>query len=233
MTRISVVIPAWQAAGTIAETLASVAAQTRPADEVIIVDDGSTDGTAEVARAALPSARIIRHAHGGAAAALNAGFAAAEGDLLAPLDADDLWLPGKLAAQEAALMRAPPLAGVGGLMETFFCASMPPQARAAVRLPVGPSPWLLSGALLLRRAAYDAIGPHDEALRAGQSIDWMHRARLAGLAFEVLPEVVLRRRIRQGSLSSRAGGADAAFLAMARRAIERRRAAAPPPKEEP
>jgi hypothetical protein len=79
--------------------------------------------------------------------------------------------------------------------------------------------------LLLRRPAYLAIGPQDEALLTGYSIDWMHRARLSGLAFQVLPDVVLRRRIRQGSLSSRAGGADAGYLAMARRAIVRRRAA--------
>lgn len=233
MTRISVIIPAWQAAATIAETLASVAAQTRPADEVIVVDDGSTDGTAAVASAALPSARIIRRPNGGVAAALNTGLAAAQGRLLALLDADDLWLPGKLAAQEAALAGAPALAGVGGHMESFFCANMPPGARAAVRLPAGPEPSLLYGALLLRRDAYDAVGPHDEALRAGQFIDWMHRARLAGLAFEVLPDVVIRRRIREGSLSSRAGGADAAFLGMARRAIARRRAAAAAPAEKP
>ena len=94
---------------------------------------------------------------------------------------------------------------------------------ARMWLAVGPVPCLLCGALLLRRAAYAAIGRHNEALRVGYSIDWMHRARLAGLRFDVLPNVVLRRRIRAGSLSSRAGGADPAFLAMARLAIARQR----------
>jgi glycosyltransferase involved in cell wall biosynthesis len=225
MTRISVVIPAWQAAATIAETLASIAAQTRPPDEVIVVDDGSTDETAQVARAAMPAARILRRANGGAAAALNTGLAAAGGDLLAVLDADDLWPPGKLAIQEALLAQAPALAGVGGLMECFACPSLPPASPLAARIATEPAPCLLLGALLLRRDAYATIGPQDETLRIGFSIDWMHRARLAGLAFLVLPEVVLRRRVRQGSLSSRAGGADAGYLAMARRAIARRRAA--------
>lgn len=226
MMRISVVIPAWQAAATLAETLASIAAQTRTADEVIVVDDGSTDGTADVARAAMPGARLLRRTHGGAASALNAGLAAAGGELLAMLDADDLWPPGKLAVQEAALARAPALAGVGGLMETFACPSLLPGVPAAARVTAGPVPCLLSGALMLRRGAYATVGPHDEGLRAGHTIDWMHRARLAGLAFEVVPELVLRRRIREGSLSSRSGGADAAYVAMARLAIERRRAAA-------
>jgi len=221
--RISVIVPAYQAAATLAETLHSIAAQTRPPDEVIVVDDGSTDGTADVARATMPSARVITRANGGSAAALNSGLAEAKGDLLAMLDADDLWTPGKLSAQLAAIQAAPDLAGIGGHMEVFPCPTMPPASIAHMRLAEAPVPCLLCGALVLRRAAYETIGPHDETLRVGYSIDWMHRARLSGLRFEVLPEVVLRRRIRAASLSSRAGGADPAFLAMARLAIARRR----------
>jgi glycosyltransferase involved in cell wall biosynthesis len=221
--RISVIVPAYQAAATLAETLRSIAGQTRPPDEVIVVDDGSTDGTADVARAALPSARVIVRGNGGSAAALNTGLSEAQGDLLAMLDADDLWVPEKLSAQLAAMQAAPELAGIGGHMEVFACPMMPPAEFARMRLAEGPVPCLLCGALLLRRAAYAAIGRHNEALRVGYSIDWMHRARLAGLRFDVLPNVVLRRRIRAGSLSSRAGGADPAFLAMARLAIARQR----------
>lgn len=223
--RVSVVIPAYQAATTLAETLHSVAAQTHAPAEVIVVDDGSTDGTAGIARAVMPAARVIVQANGGAAAALNAGLAAARGDLLAMLDADDLWTPGKLAAQLAAMREAPDLAGVGGQMESFPCPTLPLDALARLRLPAAPVPCLLCGALLLRRVAYEAIGPNDVALRVGYTIDWMHRARLAGLRFAVLPDIVLRRRIRAGSLSSRAGGADPAFIAMARLAIARRRGA--------
>jgi len=222
--QISVVIPAFQAAATLAETLHSIGAQTRQPDEVIVVDDGSTDGTADIARTAMPSARVITQANAGAAAATNVGVAAARGDLLAMLDADDLWMPGKLAAQEAALREAPHLAGIGGGMESFACPSLSP-AMAARMVPQGGAvPCLLAGAVLLRRAVHDTIGPYDEALRVGYTIDWMHRARLAGALFDVLPEVVLRRRIRAGSLSSRAGGSQPGFLAMARLAIARRRA---------
>jgi glycosyltransferase involved in cell wall biosynthesis len=103
---VSVVVPAHNAAATIDRTLASVRAQTYPALEVVVVDDGSTDGTgARVAALAAhdPRIRLVRQPNAGVAAARNAGIAAARGALLAPLDADDLWLPRKIEAQVAAL----------------------------------------------------------------------------------------------------------------------------------
>ncbi|WP_431302035.1 glycosyltransferase family 2 protein [Sediminicoccus sp. BL-A-41-H5] len=233
MTRLSVIVPAWQAAATLAETLASVAAELTPADEVIVVDDGSTDATAEVARAALPSAKLLVQPNRVAAAALNLGIAAARGAWIASSDADDLWVPGRIAAQLAALAEAPRLAGIGGLMESFACPSLPADAPARRQLGLPPVPCLTTGALLLRRDALEAIGSYEETLRIGYNLDWMHRARAAGLAFETLPRVVLRRRIRLGSLSSRAGGSDAGYIEVARRAIARRRGRPPADKVPP
>ncbi|MBS0558367.1 MAG: glycosyltransferase family 2 protein [Proteobacteria bacterium] len=103
--RISVVIPACNAAAFLGEALASVAAQTAPADEVIVVDDGSTDATAAVA--AKHGARVISTPNRGVSAARNTGIAAAQGDWIALLDADDLWHPEKLARQIAAAALAP------------------------------------------------------------------------------------------------------------------------------
>lgn len=91
---VSVVIPAYNRAHYIVETLDSVGAQTRPPREVIVVDDGSTDDTAEVARSW--GATVIRRPNGGIGAARNAGIDAAAGEWIALLDADDLWVPDKL-----------------------------------------------------------------------------------------------------------------------------------------
>lgn len=96
---VSVVIPAYRAEATILQTLASVYAQSQLADEVIVVDDGSPDDTAAVVERAYPSVRVLRQANGGPAKARNTGAAAASGEWLAFLDADDAWLPDKLKLQ--------------------------------------------------------------------------------------------------------------------------------------
>lgn len=101
-TRVSVVIPAYNAIRTISETLESVISQTHGNLEILVVDDGSTDGTMAIAEAfAARDQRVrpIRQANGGVAAARNAGIAASTGDFIAPLDADDLWHPTKIERQ--------------------------------------------------------------------------------------------------------------------------------------
>jgi len=103
MQRISVVVPAYNASATIVAALRSVLEQTRPADEIIVVDDGSSDGTAELVEREVPSARVLRQANAGPSAARNTAAEAATGEWLAFLDADDLWLPRKLEVQLAAL----------------------------------------------------------------------------------------------------------------------------------
>jgi glycosyltransferase involved in cell wall biosynthesis len=96
---ISVIIPAWNAERHIARAIDSVLAQTRPAEEIIVVDDGSTDGTAEAVRAFGTRVQLICQPNGGASVARNTGIAAATGQWIAFLDADDEWLPEKLRLQ--------------------------------------------------------------------------------------------------------------------------------------
>ena len=96
---VSVIIPAYNAAPFLAETLESVLAQTVPASEIIVVDDGSTDGTGEIAKSYEPRVNVVTQANRGVTVARNAGAAAAQGAWLAFLDADDLWEPAKLQRQ--------------------------------------------------------------------------------------------------------------------------------------
>ena len=97
--KVSVIIPAYNAAPYLAETLASVFAQSYPDYEIIVVDDGSTDDTLAVLEQFADRITLIRKPNGGPASARNAGLRQARGELLAFLDGDDLWLPDKLAAQ--------------------------------------------------------------------------------------------------------------------------------------
>lgn len=108
---VSVIVAAFNAESTIEETCRSALAQTYASLEVLVVDDGSTDATASLVAglaATDPRLRLIQQDNLGVAAARNRGIAAARGDFLAPLDADDLWAPGKIAAQVLRLMQAGP-----------------------------------------------------------------------------------------------------------------------------
>jgi glycosyltransferase involved in cell wall biosynthesis len=220
---LSVVIPAWNAASTIGEALASVAEQRPPADEVILVDDGSTDGTADVARRAHPGIRVLAQARSGTAAALNRGIEAGRSSLLAFLDADDRWSPGKLRVQRDWLARSEGAEGVLGRVETFLCPSAPAEAASRYRMPTGPEVAWFTGALLVRRDAFERVGPFAEDLEVGFAIDWFDRARVAGLRLAIPEQTVLYRRIRPASLSHRNPRKTRAYLEMARRALLRRR----------
>jgi glycosyltransferase involved in cell wall biosynthesis len=108
---VSIIIPAHNAERFLPATLASAAAQTYRNCEILVVDDGSTDGTAAVVQAAMqddPRIRLLRQEQGGVARARNHGIAEAAGQYIAPLDADDIWHPEKIARQLAALQSAGP-----------------------------------------------------------------------------------------------------------------------------
>jgi len=107
MPSISVVIPSYNRATLLTRALDSVYAQTRPPDEVIVVDDGSTDGTSKTVAKHFPDVQLIRQKNLGVSAARNAGISAASGQWIALLDSDDTWLAKKLARQMSALEARP------------------------------------------------------------------------------------------------------------------------------
>lgn len=119
---ISVVIPAYNSAASIGRAIDSVLAQTLLADEILVVDDGSTDATAEIVRTYGHKVRLLVQPNAGAAAARNTGIAAAAGDWIAFLDADDEWLPQRLAVQTDILKRHPELVWVSGNYITCSCS---------------------------------------------------------------------------------------------------------------
>ncbi len=219
--RISVVIAAYNAARTLGETLASVHAQTRPPDEVVVVDDGSTDDTAAIA-AADPRVRLLSQANGGCPQATNAGLRASTGDAFALIDADDLWTPEKLELQERALESEPGIDGVFGEVDEFLCPTLTEAERARFGVRERQPGWM-GGAMLARRRLFETVGPFNESLRVGQFIDWIDRAQHAGARWQMRPELVLRRRLHPGSLTQRSAARDRDMIAMARLALQRRR----------
>jgi glycosyltransferase involved in cell wall biosynthesis len=154
--KVSVIIPARDAKGTLADTLASVAAQTRRPAEVIVVDDCSTDGTGEIARDHAVVSSVIVAAGLGPAAATNLGVRQASGDWIALLDADDLW-PAERLEQGIELAGRSGAHVVIGLVETFLDSA--PEAGHGVGFEVG---YLIGRA---ERTGTCAIVLYDAALK--------------------------------------------------------------------
>lgn len=194
--RISAIIPTHNRAGYLPEAIASVRAQ-EPAKgvetEIIIVDDGSTDDTAGVAERYGASVRFVRQMHAGAAVARNHGVSLATGNMIAFLDADDVWLPQKLALQMAWLETRSHLDMVFCHAKQFISEDAMQHATAIPdRLRVLPA--MVAGGLLAWRKAFDRVGALDASYTRTDFIDWLARANGAGLKHDVLPQMLLRRR---------------------------------------
>jgi glycosyltransferase involved in cell wall biosynthesis len=185
---ISAVIPCFNAGRWLGEALDSVARQTRPPIEVIVVDDASTDGSAEIARTYGGPVRLVRQDRNrGVSAARNRGIAEARGEWIAFLDADDLWKPAKLARQAAAIGAADrSVTCVHGLFTTFG-VGMPERVITLPRHDLSPYPavdtlvrwtvWI--GTAAVRRDAALA-NPFPENARVAEDQMFFAALRLAG-----------------------------------------------------
>ncbi|GIK72612.1 MAG: glycosyl transferase family 2 [Chloroflexota bacterium] len=226
--RISVIIPVYNSERFLAEAIQSVLVQTLPPDEIIVVDDGSTDNSAAlVAEMPLPSMTeliLVRQPNLGPAAARNRGVALASGELLAFLDADDIWLPDKLEQQVAHLARNSAADGVICRVESFVeLGGRWPPGRNRTLFEQNPPMYIFS-TLLIRRDALNRAGYLDVQLRAGEDTEWFARARDLGLVFDITPAVLLRRRFHSANLShSAAAATPIQLLHIVRDSLHRRR----------
>jgi glycosyltransferase involved in cell wall biosynthesis len=192
---VSVIITFWNRADYLPEAVASVLAQSLPTgatSEVVMVDDGSDDDTPAVAQRCAPSARIVRHEHQGASAAAYRGVHEARGEHLAFCDSDDIWLPGKLTAQLAAVRDGADLVFVHA--EEFLSPEL--DAELVRTRPLRSAmPGYIPSCVLARREVFERIGDFDTGLENGAWMDWYTRVRRAGLGEVVLDDVLVRRRI--------------------------------------
>jgi glycosyltransferase involved in cell wall biosynthesis len=192
---VTVVVTFWNRAAYLAEAVESVLAQDVPPGdtfEVVLVDDGSDDDGPAVARRYSPPARVIRQTHRGFAAAANTGVRHARGEFVAFCDSDDVWLPGKLDAQLAAVRAGSDV--VLGYVDEFLSPELDPESTR-VRALRPRMPGYIPSCALVRRALFDELGPFDEALANGAWMNWYTRVRGAGLRETVVDQLVCRRRI--------------------------------------
>lgn len=188
MSTISVVIPVHNGEKHLAECLQSVLNNTRAPEQVLVIDDGSEDGTAAVA-ARFPQVDYVRQPQAGASAARNLGVSRARGEWIAFLDADDLATPQRLERQSLWLRNNPAVDGVFGGVEQF---SDPPGIYPYDAIPQSA---MLPGAFTARASILARVGAFCVDYQAAEFIDWCLRAQELGARFESVPELVLRRRV--------------------------------------
>jgi len=232
---VSVIVPARNAARTLQATLHTVARGDR-VGEILVVDDGSSDGTPEVARQAGTSSpvplRVVAVSPPdsrrglGPSAARNAGAAAAGGDVLAFVDADDLWMAGVPDDRLAALD-----AGAAVAVGRVQCLT---DTGTTVRPFAKPFDAFVNGSALIRRDCFDAVGGFDPSLDRGEDLDWYLRALGAGHEIAWVDQVVLGYRLHPGSATAPKGERGHGLLVALHRSITRAAPenGAPPPSVE-
>ena len=173
------------------EALGSIFTQTRPADEVILVDDGSTDGGGESLGRWRDKIHLILQENRGVSAALNRGLRAATGDAIAFLDADDLWAEDKLRRQSALLDAEPAIDGVFGYIRQFAS----PGTMLKFDIPEAPQPGICAATLLVRNSAFEHFGWFDEGRRTAGFVPWYSRAAALGLRTRMMSDLLAYRRV--------------------------------------
>jgi glycosyltransferase involved in cell wall biosynthesis len=223
---ISVIIPCYNMGRFLGEAVESVLAQGHPELQIVVVDDGSADDTAGFARALPRPVDYIRQDNAGPAAARNRGIRAARHDVLAFVDADDLWPPGKLALQLPALLEDPARDFVLGHQQVFSLrAGAAPGSRDYERHD--PHFIFLVGCGLYRRRTFERVGLFDETMRMSEDTDWFFRAREAGLDYRLLPDVTVLYRRHDGSMTHGLDAVGKGYLGAIKKSLDRRRRTQP------
>lgn len=221
---ISIVIPCHDGERYVGDTIRSVLAQ-GIVTEIIVVDDGSSDGTPAAVQSFGDAVRYLRIPHGGAAVARNRGVEFATGDVIAFLDADDLWTEHALSRLLEALDRDPSAGMAIGRMEQFVSPELSEAERQGFRFSPEPVAARMCGTVLVRRDAFERIGGFSPRLASGEFIDWVLRAEHLGVRSVAIPDVVLRRRLHRSNHGIKRRDARQDYLTVVKAALDRRRAA--------
>jgi len=203
MAKVSVVMTLYNCEQFIGEAIESALAQTYTDREIIVIDDGSTDGSAFVVKKFGNAARYVYQPNGGVAQATNKGVALSSGSYVAFLENDDVWLPQKLERQVAILEEKPEIDAVTCDLRYFSEKSQPLDEIIPGYCPEDPySRLFLDGfnfmlsALMLRRSVFDATGGFDEGFKAAglQDVEWYARLMQVARVHWISEPLTLFRR---------------------------------------
>jgi glycosyltransferase involved in cell wall biosynthesis len=233
---VTVVIPAYNAEDFLAEAIDSVLAQEYDGPiEVIVVDDGSTDRTAEVAEG-YPEVRLFRQANQGPAVARNVAIEAANGEVIALLDSDDLMLPGRLVRQVDYLLEDPEAGAVMGLhdLQVSPGVAVPTWLLTQAGIKVGGDAQsdsilgrYVTATLTTWRRTFDEVGLYDPSFRYAEDVDWLIRLMDAGQRIGTIDEPLIARRIHGKNMVLNEAHVRSGIFQALKSRIDRRRAAGP------
>ena len=206
--QVSVIIPTYNRADFLREAIDSVRAQTYTNFEIIVVDDGSTDGTQELVTSLYPDVRYLRQENSGPAAARNNGINNAAGEVIAFLDSDDIWLPEMLSKQIARLSLNP----AAGLVATGFglfktgrvmteMVILDADDLAAARRGNHYKNFFATSSLMVRKHCFTTVGLLNENLHYAEDWDLLIRI-LKRYSFEYIPEALMLYRSHPANIST-------------------------------
>jgi glycosyltransferase involved in cell wall biosynthesis len=212
----SVVIPAYNAEKTIVAAIDSIMNQRNSPKEIIVVDDGSTDGTCQIVSSYAPHIRLVSQANQGCGSATTHGINLVKDGLIAFLDADDVWLQHKMEVQLETLSQHPEYGAVLSHVQEFNDEGNSELNSYGM--------WGRS-TLVIKQEDATRIGEViDPPGRLGDMIDWIKRGQELGIVFHMIPQVLSMRRIRKDSLSYGADGDKLkGYVFVAKRALDRMR----------
>jgi glycosyltransferase involved in cell wall biosynthesis len=227
---ISCIVPVFNGEKYLGEALDSILKQTYRPLEIIVADDGSTDGTTAVTARYGKQIRYLRQDNVGASTARNFGLNAARGEFVAFLDADDLWHLEKLERQMARFEARPELDLSVTHLQNFWIPELEKEkARFEHHRLAEPLPGYVAVTLLARRSLFGKVGPFNTDLKLGDPLEWFLRVAEKGAIMELLPDVLVYRRMHQTNLSMELGSRrmtssmQNALLQVVKASLDRRR----------
>jgi glycosyltransferase involved in cell wall biosynthesis len=216
---VAAIVPLFNGRRFIRAAIDSILGQEIKPREIVVVDDGSSDDGCE-AVARYPEVRLIRQPNGGEAAARNRGIRETSEPLIAFLDQDDLWQPRKLAVQVPELEADPSIDMVFGQHRLIVEDDTRWFRQDALGKTLTAE---IPGSLVARRSAFDRIGLFREDMKRGSDVDWILRARDAGMNVRLVEEVLLLRRMHDANSSIDEALFMSELLRAARASVRRKR----------
>ena len=224
---ISVIIPVFNCERYVKQSIQSVLDQDYDQIELVVVDDGSTDASAHVVRSFEPHLILVSRPNGGISAARNTGVEASHGDLIAFLDADDLWSLNKLSLQMEALRADPDLGMVFTLVRQFVSLDLDEKTKSSIKcdpeIAIAPT----ASSMLVTREAFGKVGPFDAQWRVGEFMDWYAKAMEVGIKGHMIRDALTQRRLHSTNTVTRLRESWADYLRILKKAMDRRRESAP------